>query len=88
MINFEEGRVSTILLSTISGHSGKLFFLYGLSPSHRKMLKIAREAETAEILKSSTRFKNVGNFNPRKPSTWNAMSFGSKPGWSLRLRSR
>jgi len=70
MIKFEEGKISTILLSTISGHSGKLFFLYGLSPSHRKMLKIARETETTEIPKSSTRFKNVGNFNPRKLSTW------------------
>jgi dihydroorotate dehydrogenase len=70
VIIFEEGQISTLLLSTISGHVAKLFFPYFMSPIHWKVIRTARKTETTEILKSSTRFKNAGNYNPGDLSTW------------------
>jgi dihydroorotate dehydrogenase (NAD+) catalytic subunit len=71
MIDFGKGRtISPVVVSTALGHSGGGMFPYVLLPSYRRLLLIAREAETVVLSKSATFARRKGNFIIYDPRTW------------------
>lgn len=79
MIEFKDKgvKISSVVISTIFGHTGNGMFPLVLTPSYRKLLSLAKETKTTILTKSSTRHKNIGNYRPWKPWTWGAIrNFG------------
>lgn len=70
MINLHFGKISTITISTIFGHSGRGIFPYSLSPSYRKLLKAAKRTKTTIFSKSGTALRRRGNWRLLYPWAW------------------
>lgn len=70
MIQAENGRISTVVISTALGLGGRGIFPYTLLPGYRRLLRAARETGTTILAKSATRFKRSGNFHAWNPLTW------------------
>jgi dihydroorotate dehydrogenase len=70
MIKLGDGRISTIVVSTILGHGGDGLGMYNLLPQYRSFVNYVLETETTVIAKSATRHKRTGNYVDWKPWTW------------------
>lgn len=70
MLRLKNGRISTIVVSTILGHGGDGLGFYNLSPSYRSFVDCVLKTGTSVITKSATRFKRKGNYETWKPWTW------------------
>lgn len=62
--------IPTVVTSSIMGHSGGGMFPLTFLPSYRRLMRVAKETGTANLTKSSTAFKSVGNFILHDPRTW------------------
>ena len=71
MIVFPNGlSISSVIISTVLGHSGRGFFPYLLFPNYRKLVSTVKREKISVATKSSTRFFRVGNFAMKDPRTW------------------
>jgi dihydroorotate dehydrogenase len=71
MIKFSNGRIiSNVIISTILGDAGNGMFPYIFYPKFRKLIRDIFDTRTTTFLKSSTRYRNIGNFRPWFPWTW------------------
>lgn len=70
MIQSGKGRISTIVISTALGTSGRGIFPYTLLPGYRRLVRAVKDTGTTVLTKSATRFKRKGNFVPLNPLTW------------------
>lgn len=62
--------ISRVVISSILGHSGGGMFPLTLLPSYRQLMRAVQEAKVVSLTKSSTIFKNIGNFSLYNPRTW------------------
>ncbi|MEA3463729.1 MAG: hypothetical protein U9R14_01475 [Patescibacteria group bacterium] len=62
MIEFKEGKVSSVVISTIFGHAGRGMFPYVFYPSYQKLIRLIKETQIASLAKSSTMFKRQGDY--------------------------
>lgn len=70
MIQFQQGKISSVVISTILGHSGGGMFPYTLLPHYQKFVRLVRETGTTSLTKSATRFLRRGNYIAWNPLTW------------------
>ena len=70
MIEFKEGKISSVVISTILGHHGRGMFPYVFYPNYWRLVQLIKETQTSVLTKSSTRFKRQGNYIWRNPLTW------------------
>ena len=71
MIVFPNGlSISSVIISTVLGHSGRGFFPYLLFPNYRRLVSTVKQEKISVATKSSTRFPRVGNFVMKDPRTW------------------
>jgi len=70
MIQTENGRISTAVISTALGLGGRGIFPYILLPGYRRLLQAVKETGATIFVKSATRFKRKGNFLAWNPLTW------------------
>ena len=70
MIQAERGQISTVVISTALGPSGRGIFPYTLLPGYRRLLRVIKETGAAIFTKSATRYMRKGNFIPWNPLTW------------------
>ena len=70
MIKFKEGKISSVVISTILGHTGIGMFPYIFYPSYLKFVRLIQRTQTTNLTKSSTRFKRQGDYIWWNPSTW------------------
>ncbi|MDP2708524.1 MAG: hypothetical protein Q8O93_00510 [bacterium] len=62
--------ISTVVTSSIMGHSGGGMFPLTLLPAYRKLRRVIRKAGIYNLTKSSTGLKHIGNFIMHDPKTW------------------
>jgi len=62
--------ISTIMTSSIMGHSGGGMFPLTLLPAYRRLMQVIKEAGVTNLTKSSTAYQNFGNFILLNPLTW------------------
>lgn len=62
--------ISSIVTSTIMGHSGDGMFPLTLIPRYRRLRQIAKQRGVTNITKSSTLRRHIGNFRLFYPWTW------------------
>jgi dihydroorotate dehydrogenase (NAD+) catalytic subunit len=70
MIHAAKGRISTVVISTALGPSGRGIFPYTLWPAYRRLVQAVKDTGTTVLTKSATRFPRRGNFIPLNPLTW------------------
>jgi len=70
MIEFREGKISNVVISTILGHTGRGMFPYIFYPSYLKLVRLIQRTQTTNLTKSSTRLKRKGNYIWYNPLTW------------------
>ena len=63
-------RISTVVTSSVMGHSGGGMFPLILLPSYRRLRRVIWDYGVTNFTKSSTRFKHIGNFIIHNPLTW------------------
>lgn len=69
-ITVKNHTISTVVTSSIMGHSGGGMFPLTLLPSYRRLRRIIWDNGVTNLTKSSTRFKHIGNFIIHDPRTW------------------
>jgi len=69
-IEIKGHRISTVVVSSVMGHSGGGLFPYTLFPGYRQVMQAIKETGTTVFTKSSTALKNTGNFIQWNPLTW------------------
>jgi len=65
-----EHKISTVVTSSVMGHSGGGMFPLTLFPSYRRFTELVKKQQITNLTKSSTRFKRVGNLIWFLPWTW------------------
>lgn len=70
MIRIENGRITTVVVSSIMGHGGDGIGLLMVYPRYMSFVNYVLNTETSVIVKSATRHKYVGNFVDTRPWTW------------------
>lgn len=63
-------KISTVVTSSIMGHSGGGMFPLTFLAPYRRLMRIIEETGTVNLTKSSTALKNIGNFILGNPRTW------------------
>lgn len=69
-ITVKNHTISTVVTSSIMGHSGGGMFPLTLFPAYRRLRRVIRETGVTNLTKSSTRFKHIGNFIIHDLRTW------------------
>ena len=62
--------ISTVVTSSIMGHSGGGMFPLTLTPAYNRLRRVIRETNTTNLTKSSTHPEYSENFRPFYPWTW------------------
>lgn len=71
MIVFPNGlSISSIVISTAFGHSGRGFFPFFRFPNYWRLVSAVKRKKISVATKSSTRFSLIGNFIMKDPRTW------------------
>ncbi len=70
MTNSPPRKISSVVISTALGLSGRGIFPYTLWPAYCRLLRAVRETGAAVLAKSATRHPRRGNFIPANPFTW------------------
>jgi len=71
MITFSNGlSISSVVISTAFGHSGRGFLPFFLFPNYWRLVSIIKREKISVVTKSSTRFSHTGNFVMKDPRTW------------------
>ncbi len=65
-----EHKISTVVTSSVMGHSGGGMFPLTLLPSYRRLRRVIWDYGVTNFTKSSTRFKHIGDFIMLNPLTW------------------
>jgi dihydroorotate dehydrogenase len=63
-------KLSSVVISTALGPSGRGIFPYTLLPGYRRLLRAVQDTGVAVFTKSATRHPRRGNFVPLNPLTW------------------
>jgi dihydroorotate dehydrogenase len=69
-IEFNGYRISNVVISTSLGHFGNGLPHYRIYPSHRRIVRLAKETNTTTLAKSGTRYRKIGYFRDLNPFTW------------------